>query len=164
MIYLDRNIINNSMLACYLQVYFCDELLKKNNERNPDLLLFLLILPFVWHKSSREAMQNRKFDTNLNTIIEEQPSIRINLKQRISSFSGATLQGLTLAVASGLIAIINADTEQAYFKRTSKKLPQAIKNSLPKEMTKTLKRLANWYANMDTASIYKLLLGNTICN
>ncbi|MBI0165757.1 three component ABC system middle component [Snodgrassella sp. M0351] len=165
MTYLDKNNLNNSMLSCYLQIYFFDELIEKNSKRNPDLMLFLLVLPFVWHKSSREAIQNRKFTTNLNTVIEENPLIRIKLKQRITNFSGPTIQGLNLALATGLVSIINVDiNHQVTLVRTSKKLPSSIKNNMPKDMIKAIKRLANWYANMDTVSIYHLLLGNSICN
>jgi len=160
MYYKDRNIINNSSLACFLIILFIEEFEKKSlDKRSPDLLLFLLILPFAWHKISRETIKNKKSTTVLDAVIQENPLIKANFDQRVSNYAGPTLQGLNLAVASGLVTKIEIENI-IQFKRSTKKWPSNVKKTLPDDMSKTIVRLANWFHQMDTPQIYNFLLGN----
>lgn len=162
MFYIDKNIINNSSLACFLLVFFTEEYEKlSTDDRLPDLMQLLLILPFTWHNVSREAIKTKKSSTPLNAVIEMTPTIKTNMKQRIKDYSGATLQGLNLAVSSGLLIKIEKDNK-IIFKRGLTKCPTDIKKALPTDMCKTLIRLANWFCHMDTPLIYSLLLGKSL--
>lgn len=99
MYYKDINIINNSSLACFLLIYFIDEYKKISIDgTNPDLMKLLLVLPLVWHKTSRDIIKKKQLNTPLNMVIQNNPSIKSNLKERISEYTGPTLQGLNLAV------------------------------------------------------------------
>lgn len=101
MFYMDKNIINNSSLACFLFVLFVEEYEKLSiDDRVPDLMQFLLILPFTWNKISREAIKTKKSSTPLDVVIQATPIIKSNINQRIADYSGITLQGLNFAVSS----------------------------------------------------------------
>ncbi|WP_338119614.1 three component ABC system middle component [Pantoea dispersa] len=61
MFYVDKNIINNSVLACFLLTNFIAEFEKDTqNKRNTDISLLLLVLPLLWHETSRIAIRNKK--------------------------------------------------------------------------------------------------------
>ncbi|ACZ77731.1 three component ABC system middle component [Dickeya parazeae] len=159
MFYVDKNIINNSVLACFLLTTFIAEFEKNTlNNRNTDIALLLLVLPLLWHETSRIAIRNKKKNTLLSTIIVDNPLIQYSIKDRITNFSGATLQGLNLAVASGLLEKLEID-HNIYFKCTKKKIPKDIKNELPDDMQKCIPRIAFWFSQLDTAEIFSLILG-----
>ncbi|ENK9285500.1 DUF6521 family protein [Escherichia albertii] len=161
MFYVDKNIINNSSLACFLFVFFTEEYEKLSiDDRFPDLMQFLLILPFTWNKISREAIKTKKSSTPLDVVIQATPIIKSNINQRIADYSGITLQGLNFAVSSGLLIKVEADNK-ILFKRSPAKWPTDIKKTLPSDMSKTIIRLANWFYHMDTPLIYSLLLGKS---
>ncbi|MHB2056179.1 DUF6521 family protein [Pantoea dispersa] len=159
MFYVDKNIINNSVLACFLLTNFIAEFEKDTqNKRNTDISLLLLVLPLLWHETSRIAIRNKKKSTLLSTIIIDNPLIQHSIKNRITNFSGATLQGLNLAVASGLLEKLKIDNN-IYFRRTKKKIPNDIKHELPDDMQKCIPRISFWFSQEDTAEIFSLILG-----
>ncbi|MFJ5429772.1 three component ABC system middle component [Pectobacterium actinidiae] len=159
MFYKDKNIINNSSLSCFLLVLFSEEYEKLSvDNRYPDLMQYLIILPFVWHKISREAIKTKRSSTPLDIVILESQLIKYNFKERVIDYTGATLQGLNFAVSSGLL-IKFEENNKILFKRGLKKWPPNVKKTLPADMSKTITRLANWFYHMDTSSIYSLLLG-----
>ncbi len=162
MFYKDRNIINNSSLSCFLLVLFVDEYEAISvDNRTPDLMLLLIILPIVWHKNSRELIKTKKSSTPFYNIILENQLIKSNFRNRIIDYTGATLQGLNFAVSSGLL-VKSKEKNKITFKRSEKKWPRGIKKELPSDMTKVVSRLAKWFYYMDNSSIYSLLLGNEL--
>ncbi|EAA7700524.1 hypothetical protein A6X29_000406 [Salmonella enterica subsp. enterica serovar Cerro] len=162
MYYKDINIINNSSLACFLLIYFIDEYKKISIDgTNPDLMKLLLVLPLVWHKTSRDIIKKKQLNTPLNMVIQNNPSIKSNLKQRISEYTGPTLQGLNLAVSSGLLTRL-VEHNEIYLKINFTRWPSGIKKKIPDDMTKTIVRLANWFYYIDAASLYALLLGKSL--
>ncbi|MBW5891228.1 three component ABC system middle component [Pectobacterium polaris] len=159
MYYKDINIINNSSLACFLILYFIDEYKKISVDgTNPDLMKLLLVLPLVWHKTSREIIRKKQLHTPLNMVIQDNPLIKSNFKQRISEYTGPTIQGLNLAVSSGLLIKLVKNNE-IFFKINFTRWPSGIKKTIPDDMVKTIARIANWFYYIDTASLYALLLG-----
>ncbi|EFE53338.1 hypothetical protein PROVRETT_07877 [Providencia rettgeri DSM 1131] len=158
MFYTDKNIINNSSFASFLFVLFTDEYEKLSiDDRRPDLMQFLLILPFIWHKLSCEAIKSKKRTTPLNTVMQDTPLIKFDFKNRIHNYSGITLQGLNLAVSSGLL-IRESNNNKILFKRSKKKWPANIKTQLPSDMIQAITRLAYWFYHMDTPTVYNLIL------
>ncbi|WP_448512178.1 three component ABC system middle component [Photorhabdus laumondii] len=160
MLYKDSNIINNSSLACFLLVYFVEQYENCSvNDDHPDLMKLLLVLPIVWHKVSRESIKKKKKTTPLIAVVQESPLIKSNLAQRVSEYAGASIQGLNLAVSSGLLMRL-IEHGETRFETNFSKWPGRINKLLPKEMVQTITRLANWFSCVDTPSIYRLLLGN----
>ncbi|HID4131938.1 TPA: three component ABC system middle component [Pluralibacter gergoviae] len=156
--YIDKNIINNSSLACFILIFFIEEYEKKAiDNRHPDLMQLLLILPFAWHKISRDAIKTKKSSTQLDAVIQEAPLIKSNFNQRVSDYMGSTLQGLNLAFSSGMLLKIEGNNE-IFFKRSSKRWPVGVKKALPDDICKATIRLANWFYHLDTATIYSILL------
>lgn len=162
MFYTDKNLINNSSLSCFLFVLFVEEYETISvDNRHPDLIQLLIILPFVWHKLSRDAIKTKKSSTPLDVVILENQLIKSNFKERIIDYTGATLQGLNFAVSSGLLIKIE-ENNRIWFKRGATKWPPNVKKTLPADMSKAITRLANWFYHMDTSSIYCLLLGKSL--
>ena len=159
MFYMDENLINNNSLSCFLLVLFVEEYEAVSvDNSHPDLMQLLIILPFVWHKFSRDAIKAKKYSTPLDAVILENQLIKSNFKERIIDYTGATLQGLNLSVSSGLLIKFD-ENNKIWFKRSAIKWPPNVKKRLPADMSKTITRLANWFYHMDTSSIYCLLLG-----
>lgn len=162
MYYKDINIINNSSLACFLTVYFIDEYNKISVDGTPpDLMKLLLVLPLVWHRTSRDIIKKKQFHIPFNLVIQDNHLIKSNLKQRISEYTGPTIQGLNLAVSSGLLIKL-VEKDDIFFKINFTRWPSGIKKTLPDDMTKTITRLANWFYHIDSAHLYALLLGNSL--
>jgi len=162
MFYIDKNIINNSSLSCFLLILFTEEYEKISvDNRHPDLMQFLIVLPLVWHKISRDVIKTKKSSTSLDSVILENQLIKSNFKERVIDYTGATLQGLNFAVSSGLLIKIE-DNNKILFKRSSEKWPPNVKKNLPADMSKVITRIANWFYHMDSLSIYSLLLGKSL--
>lgn len=158
MFYTDKNIINNSSFASFLFVLFTEEYEKLSiDNRRPDLMQFLLILPFIWHRLSCDAIKSKKRTTPLNTVIQDNPLIKFNFKNRMNNYSGITLQGLNLAVSSGLLMRENKNNKIS-FQRSKTKWPANIKTQLPSDMISAIIRLAYWFYHMDTPAAYNLIL------
>lgn len=162
MFYMDKNIINNTSLACFLLVLFAEEYTKSSpDDRYPDLMKCLAVLPLVWHKLSREAIKSKKSTTSLEVVIIETPLIKSNFKRRVTDYTGATVQGLNFAVSTGLL-IRTVENDIIYFKRSSSRWPNNVKKSLPPDMARSITRIANWFYHMDSLSVYSLLLGKSL--
>lgn len=162
MFYMDKNIINNTSLACFLLVLFAEEYAKVSSDnRYPDLMKCLAVLPLVWHKLSRDAIKTKKNTTPLGVAITETPLIKSNFKRRITDYTGATVQGLNFAVSTGLLVRI-VENDMIFFKRSSSRWPNNVKKSLPPDMARAITRIANWFNHMDSLSVYSLLLGKSL--
>ncbi|KAF1022557.1 MAG: hypothetical protein GAK29_03176 [Acinetobacter bereziniae] len=76
--YLDKNLIQNSALACLLITYFVKkyEILSADLDR-PDLLKILLVLPLIWHKESCILINKRNNTTKLLDKIETENQVYI---------------------------------------------------------------------------------------
>lgn len=127
MYYKDINIINNNSLACFLTVYFIDEYNKISVDGTPpDLMKLLLVLPLVWHRTSRDIIKKKQFHIPFNLVIQDNHLIKSNLKQRISEYTGPTIQGLNLAVSSGLLIKL-VEKDDIFFKINFTRWPSGIK-------------------------------------
>ena len=59
--YLDKSLVQNSLLACTLLTHFIKKYENLNSYTdNVDLLKLLLVLPIVWHKESCNLICKRK--------------------------------------------------------------------------------------------------------
>lgn len=158
--YLDRNLIQNSTLACFLLASFVhkyEELTAKTE--SPELLKLLLVLPVIWHKESCNAVKNRKFSTTLNAVLGDSPAIKNQFQERISAFSPVACQGLNLACASGLLRRILI-RDEPYITATFDQWPHGSKPvNAPNEMLKAVDRLAVWFKDAKTAQLYSQFLG-----
>lgn len=158
--YLDTNLINNSSLACFILVNFIKQYEEVSmDERKPDLIKLLLILPFAWHETSRSSIKGKKSSTPLKSLLLDSPLVKSNIRQRVSAYSGVSIQGLNLASACGLISKIEQNGN-TLFKSNFNKWPKGSKPSIPVEMTQTTKRLAGWFSEMDTPALCKILFGD----
>ncbi|MFZ6677263.1 three component ABC system middle component [Undibacterium sp. Tian12W] len=157
--YIDQNLIQNSALACFLLVSFVhsyEQLTAKT--ASPELMKLLLILPICWHKASCSAIQSRQASTPLHAVLSDSPLIKVDFQDRISAFSAATLQGLNLGCASGLLER-KFDRDVPCLTTTFDRWPQKSKPvTAPAEMLNAIDRLANWFKDASTAELYSQFL------
>lgn len=158
--YIDRNLVQNSALACFLLTVFVhqyEELTAKTE--SPELMKLLLVLPIVWHKESCNAIKSRNFTTPLQAVLAESPVIKHQFQERVAEFSPISCQGLNLACASGLLRRTSIENELC-LSIAFERWPQGSKPvNAPSEMVQALKRLAVWFKDVQTAQLYSQLLG-----
>lgn len=157
--YVDRGIIHNSTLACFLLSLFAQKYELEDSEFPLDLLKLQMVLPFVWNESCRKALEKRTARTRFDTVLREAPELKVDLERRVSSHTAVTFQGLNLAVSSKLIEVIHSTSEAPVIKFTLERWPPGTKSALPSEMVTAVNRLANWYSDIDTSTLLKLLFG-----
>lgn len=157
--YLDRQLIHNSSLACFLLTHFIGEYQEAGLGQTPDLPKLMLVLPLVWSQSSREALSRRTSRSTIAAVLRETPVLKIDLQRRVSAHAGTTLQGLNLAMSSRLIGKVGARGSEVSFQVVVDRWPRGIKNTIPASMLQTAERLAKWFATDTTENLYKLLFG-----
>ena len=158
--YLDRNLVQNSALACILLTYFVRkyEELTANTE-SPELLKLMLVLPVVWHKESCNVVKRRKSSTSLQVVLAECPSIKSHFQERVAEFSPVSCQGLNLGCASGLLHRVSVGIEPG-ISTNFDQWPKGCKPSnVPSEMLQAVDRLAFWFKDAQTAQLYRQFLG-----
>lgn len=158
--YVDRNLIQNSALACFLLTSFVRNYEERTvKTASPEVMKLLLVLPVVWHKESCNAIKNRIFSTRLQAVLGDCPAIKNQFQERLAEFSPVSCQGLNLACASGLLrrtSIGNEPCLSASFDRW----PLGSKPvSAPSEMLQAIERLAVWFKDAQTAQLYSQFLG-----
>lgn len=158
--YIDRNLIQNSALACFLLTLFVHRYEKlAAKTASPEVMKLLLVLPIVWHKESCNAIKNRIFSTPLQAVLADCPTIKNQFQERMAEFSSVSCQGLNLAFASGLLhrtLIGNEPCLSATFDRWP---PGSKPVSAPCEMLQAIERLAVWFKDAQTAQLYSQFLG-----
>ncbi|WP_442783226.1 three component ABC system middle component [Collimonas fungivorans] len=158
--YVDRNLIQNSTLACFLLTSFVhkyEELTAKT--RSPELMKLLLILPIVWHRESCDAIKSRIFSTPLQAVLADSPYIKAHLQERMDEFAAVSFQGLNLACATGLLRRVSATNAEPSLTATFSQWPRGSKPvNVPREMLQTIQRLATWFKDAPTAHLYSLFL------
>lgn len=158
--YLDKNLIQNSALACLLITYFVKkyEILSADLDR-PDLLKILLVLPLIWHKESCILINKRNNTTSFYTLLAENSIIKANFERRLAEFIAISVQGMNLGYSTKLLDKIETEN-QVYIISNFKRWPSGYKyTSAPKEMISAINRLAYWFKNHSTAELYLMLLG-----
>lgn len=156
--YLDRHLIHNSSLACFLLAYFISEYKSSTSAHPIDIFKLLLVLPIVWNPPSSAALAKRNTSSPIDNVLRETPVLKIDLERRVQEYTAATLQGLNLAVAAKLVAKEPSD-DGDIFTSLVIRWPKGTKASIPPEMLKTSKQLSGWLASVSTIQIYKLLFG-----
>lgn len=153
--YIDRNLVQNSALACFLLTDFVrryEELTAKTE--SPELMKLLLVLPVVWHKESCDSIKGREFSTSLQSVLAECPHIRNQFQERVAAFSAVSCQGLNLACASGLLRKFT-DKDTICLSTNFDKWPRGSKPvAVPSDMQRALARLAAWFKDAKTAQLF----------
>lgn len=157
--YLDRQLIHNSSLACFLLTHFIGEYQEAGLGQTPDLPKLMLVLPLVWSQRSREALSKRTSRSTLGAVLRETPVLKIDLQRRVSAHAATTLQGLNLAVSSRLVGKLGTKGSETSFQVLVDRWPRGVKNTIPAPMLQTTERLAKWFATDTTENLYKLLFG-----
>lgn len=158
--YVDKNLIQNSTLACLVITYFVKkyEILNADLD-SPNLLKILLVLPLIWHKESCILINKRNKTTSFYTLLAENSIIKANFEKRIAEFSAISIQGMNLGCSTKLLEKIEADNE-VFITSNFKRWPSGYKYTIaPKEMISAINRLAYWFKNHSTAELYLMLLG-----
>lgn len=157
--YLDRQLIHNSSLACFLLTYFIGQYQNAASANTLDLPKLMLVLPLAWSESSRAELSKRTARSTLAAVLRETPVLKIDLQQRVAAHAGTTLQGLNLAVSTRLIGKIGTMANGVSFQVLADRWPSGIKSTIPTAMMQTVERLAKWFATESTENLYKLLFG-----
>lgn len=153
--YIDRNLVQNSALACFLLTTFVKKYEEQTaNTESPELIKLLLVLPVLWHKDSCDAIKGREFSTPLQAVLMECPQIRNQFQERVSEFSAVSCQGLNLACASGLLGHFN-DGGKVILSTKFQRWPKGSKPvNVPPDMQLALRRLAVWFKDAKAAELF----------
>lgn len=157
--YIDRHLIHNSSLACFLLASFVSEYESQASEFPIDLTKLMLVLPVVWNERNRIALGTRNARSKIDAVLRDNPALKIDLEARVKAHAPATLQGLNLAVSSGLVTRSVEADGTVHFSTLMSRWPIGIKKTIPSDLLKTTKQLAVWYSTASTETLYKLLFG-----
>jgi Family of unknown function (DUF6521) len=156
--YLDRSLIHNSALACFLLANFVKEYQALTAKTQyPSLEKLLLVLPLVWHGPSRRSIAKRMSATPLHAVLSDEPRILEQLDERIAAYAAVSCQGLNLACATGLLETRRHENAQTVFAFAPSQWPIHSKpNAISSEMLGTTARLANWFKDHSAAELFAL--------
>jgi len=156
--YVDRSLIHNSALACFLLANFVKEYQALTaNTRHPSLDKLLLVLPIVWHGPSRRDIAPRNFSTPLHAVLTDEPRIVERLDDRIAAHAAVSCQGLNIACETGLLIKHSARGDQEFAFGHSQWPKNSKPTTIPTEMLGTTARLANWFKDYTGAELFALL-------
>ncbi|MFW3895261.1 three component ABC system middle component [Pseudomonas bharatica] len=156
--YVDRELIHNSSLACFLMTHFVKEYEDVGSPFTLDLPKLMVVLPLAWNEGNREKLNAGNTRPSLENILRKHPALRVDLEKRVRAHLPTTLQGLNLAVASRLVGKMGSPTGEK-FQLLMERWPRGIKNTIPVSMLLTVERLAKWFSTLSTEDLYKLLFG-----
>lgn len=157
--YIDNSLVHNSSLACFLLTSFVQkyEALTAGTA-SPELMKMLLVLPVLWHKESCLAVRGRQFATPLHAVLADAPVITLQFEERMGALVAMTCQGINLACATGLLRREYIDGKP-YVELGFDKWPKGSNPSrAPAEMRQATDRLATWFRESSTASLYRQFL------
>ncbi|WP_240320385.1 three component ABC system middle component [Pseudomonas putida] len=157
--HLDKHLIHNSSLACFLLVFFIDEYCREKSEHPIDLPKLLLVLPLVWNEAVRNALEKRTTRSSAESIIREYPILKVDLSMRVKAHAATTFQGLNLAKSANLIATESDSNGSTSFSRSTVRWPKGAKTQISADMLKTTRQLAIWFSTLPTELIYRLFFG-----
>lgn len=156
--YIDRSLMQNSALACFILASFAKEYKDRTaNTRHPSFEKFLLVLPIVWHGPSRRSIYKRNFATSLHTVISDEPRITERLAERVAAYAPVSSQGLNIACATGLLIKRYEGNKKNFAFRSSRWPSGSNPTSIDSEMSGSVLRLANWFKDATTAELYAIL-------
>ena len=159
--YLDKHLIHNTTLACFLLTHFVKEYqavaTESSNSSLLDLPKLLLVLPYAWNEASRTAINGRTTRTSWANVLRNTPVLKHDLQERVAAHAPASIQGLNLATAAGLL--IHHQDETGDTISAVPRWPTGTKPRLPDDMQGAANRLAGWYASYTTAQLYNLMFG-----
>lgn len=156
--YVDRSLIQNSALACFLLASFTKEYQARTaNTRHPSFEKLLLVLPLVWHGPSRRGIHNRNFATSLNTVISDEPRITERLAERVAAYAPVSSQGLNIACATGLLIKRYDGDKKEFAFRPSRWPSGSSPTSINNEMSGAVLRLSNWFKDATAAELFAIL-------
>src|SRR3954471_1282378 len=113
--YMDRSLMHNSALACFVLTSFAREYQALTaNTRLPSFEKLLLVLPLALHKPTRDGIRRRQFATPLYSVITEEPRIIEGLRSRVAAHAGVSCQGLNIACETGLLVKRDKDGETLF--------------------------------------------------
>ncbi|WP_157652849.1 three component ABC system middle component [Burkholderia ubonensis] len=157
--YIDRTLIHNSALACFLLASFTKEYqVRTVNRGHPSFEKLLLVLPLVWHGPSRRGIQSRNFATPMHVVIADEPRITESLADRVAAHAAVSSQGLNIACATGLL-VKRFDGDEREFAFGPPRWPPGSSpaSSIDNEMSGTVLRLANWFKDFTAAELFAIL-------
>lgn len=156
--YTDPNLTHNSALACFLLTTFVRTYQARAGGAPAELSKLLLVMPILWHARSCAAIERRQLSTTLQSVLVDDPTLRIDFRRRVEAFAAPTLQGLNLACASGLLERI-VDDDEIRLTCTFKQWPRSSRPvEAPPDMLRAIDRIAPWFAEESAARLYQHFL------
>lgn len=113
--------------------------------RYPSLLLFLPVLPILLHRPSARRLQRMLFDSGITKFLVDDPTVILNLQDRITAFAPTTLRSINIACAAGLLEKIDSAAGIS-FRCKLQSLPNPIQpNGIAKVTALAARRLGAFF-------------------
>ena len=156
--YIDRSLMHNSALACFVLASFAREYQSLTaNTRHPSFEKLLLVLPLVLHKPTRDGIKRRKSGTPLHSVLIDEPRILEGLRARVAAHAGVSCQGLNIACETGLLLRSEKDGE-VFFSFKNAQWPRGSNpTSISTDIVGAISRLARWFKDYSAAELFAML-------
>lgn len=152
--YIDPYLTHNSSLACFLLTTFVKRYQACTEGAPVELTKILLVLPLVWHQTSRAAIEGRRLNTPLQSVLTDTPELRIGFRRRVEAFAPPTLQGLNLACSADLL-MRTVSAKEIFLECSFLQWPRSSKpTDAPADMVRAIERMAPWFAAESPARLY----------
>ncbi len=113
--------------------------------RYPSLILLLPVLPILLHRPSAQRLKRMYFDSGLTKFLVDDPTIILNLQDRMIAFASTTLRSINIACASGLLEKVDS-TVGISFRCKLQALPNAIQpDGIAKVTAQAARRLGAFF-------------------
>ncbi len=121
---------------------------------HPSLLHLLPVMPIILRRQSCEALKTMQFGSGLAKFLANDPTLIVDLQERIAAWSDSTLRSINIGCASGLF-VASAQNGELQLKSIAKTLPVEIQpEGTAQEKTLASRRLGAFFA-MKPCTNYK---------
>jgi len=113
--------------------------------RYPSLLLLLPVLPILLHRPSAKRLKGMFFDSGLAKFLVDDPTLILNLQDRMAAFAPTTLRSLNIACAARLLEKVDTPAGLS-FRCKSQSLPNSIQpNGIARVTALAARRLGAFF-------------------
>ena len=89
----------------------------RSTAQGVSLLLIMPVLPIIFQSTYADKLKGMQFESGLAKLLDEAPTVRVDLQRRVAAFSALTLASINVACAAGLLQRMPSVTAPVFVTR-----------------------------------------------